>query len=134
MLPQCCPKQIHQKSHKKKPLITYWLSRVKMVAGARFELTTFRLWAWRATGLLHPAIRLSSFYARLFFLSRIFLKKHGNYNCKYKNNQNQPLPSFHFYLLSEYVVPYFYIISFAHKKRGLGNSLLLWLFKSLSNY
>ena len=27
-----------------------------MVAGARFELTTFGLWAQRATGLLHPAI------------------------------------------------------------------------------
>ena len=29
---------------------------VCLVAGAGFEPTTFRLWAWRATGLLHPAI------------------------------------------------------------------------------
>ena len=28
---------------------------LRLVAGVRFELTTFRLWAWRATGLLHPA-------------------------------------------------------------------------------
>jgi transposase InsO family protein len=28
---------------------------VKVVAGVGFEPTTFRLWAWRATGLLHPA-------------------------------------------------------------------------------
>ena len=27
----------------------------KLVAGVGFEPTTFRLWAWRATGLLHPA-------------------------------------------------------------------------------
>ena len=26
-----------------------------LVAGVGFEPTTFRLWAWRATGLLHPA-------------------------------------------------------------------------------
>ena len=29
---------------------------IKLVAGVGFEPTTFRLWAWRATGLLHPAI------------------------------------------------------------------------------
>ena len=28
---------------------------VFLVAGVGFEPTTFRLWAWRATGLLHPA-------------------------------------------------------------------------------
>ena len=28
-----------------------------LVAGVGFEPTTFRLWAWRATGLLHPAPR-----------------------------------------------------------------------------
>ena len=33
----------------------YWTSQ--LVAGVGFEPTTFRLWAWRATGLLHPAIR-----------------------------------------------------------------------------
>ena len=30
---------------------------LKLVAGVGFEPTTFRLWAWRATGLLYPAIR-----------------------------------------------------------------------------
>ena len=29
-----------------------------LVAGVGFEPTTFRLWAWRATGLLHPATKL----------------------------------------------------------------------------
>ena len=29
----------------------------KLVAGVGFEPTTFRLWAWRATKLLYPAIR-----------------------------------------------------------------------------
>ena len=28
---------------------------IELVAGVGFEPTTFRLWAWRATGLLHPA-------------------------------------------------------------------------------
>ena len=36
-------------------LVSYWFYYILLVAGARFELTTFRLWAWRATGLLHPA-------------------------------------------------------------------------------
>ena len=31
-----------------------------LVAGVGFEPTTFRLWAWRATRLLHPAINLFS--------------------------------------------------------------------------
>ena len=36
-----------------------------LVAGARFELTTFGLWAQRATRLLHPASILNS---KLMFL------------------------------------------------------------------
>ena len=40
---------------KKKPTSKRTLTR-KLVAGAGFEPTTFRLWAWRATRLLHPAI------------------------------------------------------------------------------
>ena len=40
---------------KQKPRKIWGFRGLKLVAGARFELTTFRLWAWRATGLLHPA-------------------------------------------------------------------------------
>ena len=32
-----------------------WGGFCVLVAGVGFEPTTFRLWAWRATGLLHPA-------------------------------------------------------------------------------
>ena len=34
-------------------------SLIFLVAGVGFEPTTFRLWAWRATGLLHPASKTS---------------------------------------------------------------------------
>ena len=34
-----------------------------MVAGDGFEPPTFRLWAWRATRLLHPAVFLYSIFA-----------------------------------------------------------------------
>ena len=43
---------------KKKPLRAI-LRGFKMGAGTGFEPVTFRLWAWRATGLLHPAINLT---------------------------------------------------------------------------
>ena len=35
---------------------------ILLVAGEGFEPTTFRLWAWRATKLLYPAIILTSDY------------------------------------------------------------------------
>ena len=36
-----------------------------LVAGVGFEPTTFRLWAWRATGLLHPASKKNAVAERL---------------------------------------------------------------------
>jgi hypothetical protein len=42
----------------KKPVgagLTPWPNGLDLVAGAGFEPAAFRLWAWRATGLLHPA-------------------------------------------------------------------------------
>ena len=42
-----------------------------VVAGARFELTTFGLWARRATGLLHPASMWSEYYRRIRYLASI---------------------------------------------------------------
>ncbi len=35
---------------------------LSLVAGAGFEPAAFRLWAWRATGLLHPAIRPCDYF------------------------------------------------------------------------
>ncbi len=40
---------------------------VWLVAGVGFEPTAFRLWAWRATRLLHPAINLLFLYYILIF-------------------------------------------------------------------
>ena len=54
---------------------------VFLVAGVGFEPTTFRLWAWRATGLLHPAP------SKLF---RLTIKKAAQYlrNGISTNKQN----------------------------------------------
>ena len=39
---------------------------IVLVAGEGFEPSTFRLWAWRATRLLHPAIIIFWVFLNLF--------------------------------------------------------------------
>ena len=55
-----------------------------MVAGARFELTTFGLWAQRATGLLHPAI---------YWFLKEDSERYANMMCCNVNMKNEFYPS-----------------------------------------
>ena len=53
--------------------IVYQCCTIYLVAGEGFEPTTFRLWAWRATKLLYPAI-LCIRYQKLTHFSRHILR------------------------------------------------------------